>query len=34
MLPSKSAALVAGQDTRARVMKATHADNDTIAELV
>ena len=31
MLPSKSAALVAGQDTKARVMKATKADNDTIA---
>ena len=31
MLPSKSAALVAGQDTKARVMKATNADNDTIA---
>jgi len=31
MLPSKSAALVAGQNTKARVMKATNADSDTIA---
>ncbi len=31
ILPSKSNALLAGQNTKARVMEATHADDDTIA---
>ncbi len=31
MLPSKSNALLAGTNVRARVMEATHADDDTIA---
>jgi hypothetical protein len=31
MIPKKSNALVAGRSTKARVMEATHADDDTIA---